>query len=91
MLNTLQSIAEQTDCAMIYVTHHADEILPFFTHAMLLKDKTVHSQGEIGDIITAENLSDFLGAPAEVIEMNGHIYFKLSENMCMDKNLWNSL
>lgn len=35
--NTLTNIASNTDSTMIYVTHHFDEIMPFFNKALLIK------------------------------------------------------
>jgi len=88
VLNTLQDIIENTDCGIIYVTHHVDEILPSFTHAILLKNKSVHSQGKIEDVFSEHNMTDFFNAPTEVQRKEGHIYFRIAKNLCMDKMLW---
>jgi len=88
ILNTLQEIAACTQCSMIYVTHHSDEILPFFTHALLLKDKKIHSKGKINEIITEENMSDFFGVPTEVFNKDNHVLFKIKNTVYMDKKLW---
>ncbi len=47
--------------AMILVTHHVEEIPPGMTHALLLREGRVVSQGLIGDVLTSENLSEAFG------------------------------
>ena len=86
-LNTLADIAENTDSAMIYVTHHADEILPFFTHALLLKNGEIHSKGAIEEIITTENMSDFYNMPTSVLRNDGMVRFKAHDKLRMDRQL----
>ncbi|WP_188456425.1 ABC transporter ATP-binding protein [Virgibacillus oceani] len=44
---------------IIFVTHHLEEILPVFTHTILLQRGTVFDKGETADVLTAENLSRF--------------------------------
>ena len=39
------------------VTHHVEEIPPGFTHALLLRGGRVLAAGDIGDVLTAEALS----------------------------------
>src|SRR6478752_850973 len=46
---------------LVLVTHHVEEISPGFTHLMLLRDGAVHTAGPIGEVLTAENLSDAFG------------------------------
>jgi iron complex transport system ATP-binding protein len=55
----LRVIAQKKDRSMVYITHHADEILPFFSHALLLRDGKVFIQGEKNKVITSEILSEF--------------------------------
>lgn len=54
----LEVLAADPDApATVLVTHHVEEIPNGFTHAMLLKEGDVVSQGLIEDVLTAENLS----------------------------------
>ncbi|MFD3743080.1 ABC transporter ATP-binding protein [Nocardia sp. NPDC058633] len=58
LVERLGDLAADPDApAMVLVTHHVEEIPPGFTHAMLLKEGAVVSQGLLGDVVTAENLS----------------------------------
>ena len=51
IINTLQTV--------IYVTHHPEEILPLFNKDVLMKKGGIHSQGNLQDIFSGANLSDF--------------------------------
>ncbi|HSY17738.1 MAG TPA: ABC transporter ATP-binding protein [Candidatus Acidoferrales bacterium] len=42
---------------LILVTHHVEEIMPVFTHVLLLKDGAVLKAGETADALTSRNLS----------------------------------
>lgn len=55
--------------AIIYVTHHAEEITSNFTHVLLLKDGKVLAQGPKQDILTPDLLSKFYGNQVELIEL----------------------
>ncbi|HEM2743406.1 TPA: ABC transporter ATP-binding protein [Streptococcus suis] len=63
--------------AIIYVTHHAEEITDNFTHVLLLKDGKVLAQGAKQDILTPELLSDFYGNQVELIDLGeGRLFIK---------------
>jgi iron complex transport system ATP-binding protein len=56
---------------LVLVTHHVEEIPPGFTHLMLLRDGRVHRAGPIGEVLTAENLSEAFGLPLVVAHGGG--------------------
>ncbi|WP_035177674.1 ABC transporter ATP-binding protein [Alkalihalobacterium bogoriense] len=57
-LNSIQAASkEKAAPTMIYVTHHIDEILPCFTHCLLLKDGQIFAQGKKEEIMIPELLS----------------------------------
>ncbi|MEU4810925.1 ABC transporter ATP-binding protein [Nocardia fluminea] len=59
LVERLGDLAADADApAMVLVTHHVEEIPPGFTHALLLKEGEVVGQGLLGDVLTAENLSN---------------------------------
>ena len=57
--------------AMAMVTHHLEEIPAGFTHALLLKNGALLTQGEIGTTITSENISEAFNFPLTVSYQNG--------------------
>ncbi|SHK05197.1 iron complex transport system ATP-binding protein [Geosporobacter subterraneus DSM 17957] len=64
----LLSIIEKLSCekdapTLIYVTHRTEEILPVFSHTLLLRRGEIHSSGKTAAVLTTENLSDFFETP----------------------------
>lgn len=43
---------------LLYVTHHSEEILPCFTHVLLLKNGRISASGPKHEVMTSEHLSD---------------------------------
>jgi iron complex transport system ATP-binding protein len=52
--------------SLILVTHHVEEIPPNFTHALLLKSGQVCASGEVGEVISSENMSEAFGIALDV-------------------------
>lgn len=59
--------------SLVLVTHHVEEIMPCFTHALLMKQGEVLSSGSKDGVITSENLSSAYGA-ALSLERDGARY-----------------
>ncbi len=71
----LSTLALDPDApAIVLVTHHVEEIPPGFTHAMLLKEGEVVTQGLLTDVLTAESLSETFSQRI-VLERSGKRYF----------------
>lgn len=87
-LNTLCEIEAQTDATIIYVTHHSDEILPFFGKALLIKKGQVHSQGNIHEVFSTENISGFFGQTTEVEWVKDSVGFKINQKFHVANDLW---
>jgi iron complex transport system ATP-binding protein len=49
--------------ALVLVTHHVEEIMPVFTHALLLREGNVLAAGPRERVLTSANLSATFGAP----------------------------
>jgi iron complex transport system ATP-binding protein len=62
--------------AMVFVTHHMEEIPAGFTHALLLKDGAVFAQGALEDVVEAATLSECFSTPLAVERIRGR-YFVL--------------
>jgi iron complex transport system ATP-binding protein len=62
-LQWLQQLATQPDApSLVLVTHHVEEILPCFTHVLLLREGRVLSAGTRDEVLTSPRLSEAYGA-----------------------------
>jgi iron complex transport system ATP-binding protein len=53
--------------ALVLVTHHVDEIMPAFTHALLLRSGRVVAAGRRRNVLTSANLSALFGASLRLV------------------------
>lgn len=64
LLSMVENLSCEPDApTLIYVTHLTEEILPSFSHTLLLRRGQVHSSGKTTDLMTKENLCDFFETP----------------------------
>lgn len=67
VLQTVSKLAEEPNApTLIYVTHHVEEILPCFTHVLLMKNGKSILAGTREDILVEDILSDFFGTPVSL-------------------------
>jgi iron complex transport system ATP-binding protein len=72
LLELLSGFAKSKSApAMVMVTHHVEEIPRGFTHALLLADGKVVSEGKLDDVVTAKKLSKTFGIPLELSSSKG--------------------
>lgn len=57
--------------SLVLVTHHAEEIMPSFTHALLLKDGAVFASGAKASVITSRRMGGAFGARISVRRERG--------------------
>jgi iron complex transport system ATP-binding protein len=70
-LETVERITNNDNApAIIYVTHHVEEILPIFNKTLLLKAGQVFAAGDTCEMISSHQLTDFFNIPVEVIWTN---------------------
>jgi len=80
LLERIASLAKQEDCpTLIYVTHHVEEILPCFTHTLLLKNGEVFAQGETGAVLTSEGMSTFFEVPIQLEKENERYWLTIKQ------------
>lgn len=77
LLEALQNQAANSSTALLYVTHHIEEIFPAITHVAVIKDGRMTAAGEKKDVLTQEVLSDAFGLPVEVEWRNGRSWLKV--------------
>lgn len=79
LLSIIEKLSSEKDApTIIYVTHLTEEILPTFSHTLLLRRGEVHSAGETASVLTEENLTDFLEAPVRCEKSGDRIICSLS-------------
>jgi iron complex transport system ATP-binding protein len=61
-LSTLEALCHKKDGpTLVFVTHHIEEIMPVFTHVLILKRGEVLAQGPKDEVLSARVLEDALG------------------------------
>ncbi len=79
-LHFLQRLAlKKTAPTLLFVTHHVEEILPLFTHALLLRKGRVHTAGPIATTLTSASLSQTFDAPLRLRKNAGRFSAKLGQ------------
>lgn len=79
LLEMVQQIAEKEGGpTLIYVTHHVEEILPCFSHALLMKKGEVFKSGAKDEVLTASSLTSFFNAPLHVEERQQRKWLSLA-------------
>ncbi|MGX7197908.1 ABC transporter ATP-binding protein [Enterococcus olivae] len=56
--------------ALLFVTHHTEEILPFINHVMMLKNGAIFAKGAREDILTTELLPKFYDKPVTMFPLS---------------------
>lgn len=64
---------------LLYVTHRTEEILPVFTHTILMKKGHVYGAGKTEEILNEEVLSSFFDEPVQVRKQQHRIWVTLAE------------
>ncbi|GGE55424.1 putative ABC transporter ATP-binding protein YlmA [Pullulanibacillus camelliae] len=62
---------------LIYVTHHVEEILPCFTHTLMLKKGEVFHSGPTPSALTTEQLTDFFETPIALKQQDERVWLSL--------------
>lgn len=65
MLLAIDNLRKQ-DIAVVYVTHHIEEIMPLFTHIALIKDGKVAAAGPKKEVLTKETIMETYGISVEL-------------------------
>jgi iron complex transport system ATP-binding protein len=62
---------------LVLVTHHVEEIMPLFTHVLILKSARVLAQGPRKNALTSATLSEAFGQPARLRRQRGRYTLEL--------------
>src|SRR5699024_5609223 len=64
LMTSINELASNPDApTIILVTHHIEEVLPMFSHTLLLKQGEVYGHGTREEMFTSEKLTDFFEIP----------------------------
>ncbi len=71
-LTTLSILGRQKKIpALIYVTHHIEEILPLFRKTLVLRQGKVIHAGPTRTVVNADVLKELYGVSVEIIKKRG--------------------
>lgn len=80
LLKMIYHLSESEDCpTLLYVTHHVEEVLPCFTHTLLLRRGEIFNQGYSSEMLTEEMLSRFYERPVSVQREQNRTWIALKE------------
>ncbi|WP_026695474.1 ABC transporter ATP-binding protein [Peribacillus kribbensis] len=78
LLSTIEDLTSaQNGPAVIYVTHHIEEIVPSISHVMLLKNGSVIAQGDKHATLTEPLLHETFRVPLSVDWLDGRPWIKV--------------
>lgn len=67
----LDKCRKNNDFSSVLITHRLDEIPPFYTNGILLKEGEILAWGKLEEILTGPLVSETYGLPLEVVSKNG--------------------
>ncbi len=73
-------LQNNTDLTLIMITHHVEEILPEFTHALLLKHGEIQNSGTIENTITSSQLSQLFESDIQLEQIETRYYSKITSH-----------
>lgn len=88
-LNSIKNIANESDATIVCATHYNEEILPFFTKAILLKKGTIIMQDTLDKVFTSENISNFFEVETNCQFKDEMIRMEINQKLSLPQELWN--
>ncbi|MDW7672495.1 MAG: ABC transporter ATP-binding protein [Bacillota bacterium] len=80
LLHFIEQLGRKPDApALLYVTHRTEEILPVFSHTLLLRKGQVYHAGETCKMLTRQTLTGFFETPVTVRHRNNRTWVGLPE------------
>lgn len=77
LLESIEAMMKKESApTLLYVTHHVEEILPIFSHTLLLKRGEVFDSGETKEMLSARKLSALFESDVSVIWDEGRASLK---------------
>ncbi|HBU83795.1 MAG TPA: ABC transporter ATP-binding protein [Paenibacillus sp.] len=80
LLESISELTQKPDTpSLIYVTHHTEEILPVFSHSLLLRRGEIVNSGLTSELMNKDVLSNFFESPVDVDRHGERVYVRASE------------
>ena len=70
-LGLVEQLGRQSRPSLLFVTHHVEEIVPAFRHAMLLREGRIFASGAARLVLNGASLSAVFGAPVRLSRLSG--------------------
>ncbi|SMP44618.1 ABC transporter ATP-binding protein [Anoxynatronum buryatiense] len=81
LLTFIEALGRKPDApVLLYVTHRTEEILPIFSHTILLKKGHVYEAGKTEAILSEKVLSSFFDEPVQVRKHQKRIWVTLADH-----------
>lgn len=78
LLDSIEWLAGQPGGpTLVFVTHHIEEVVPSFTHALVLKRGRVLAAGPKSEVLTDQILTEAFGLPIEVDARHGRFWARV--------------
>ncbi len=69
-----QLMKKRKDLTVVMITHHVEEIMPSFTHALQIKDGNTLASGKITETLTSKSLSNLFNANISLEHQQNRYY-----------------
>ncbi|KOY14389.1 ABC transporter ATP-binding protein [Paenibacillus xylanivorans] len=80
LLESISELTQKPDTpSLIYVTHHTEEILPVFSHSLLLRRGEIVNSGLTSELMNKDVLSKFFESPVDVDRHGERVYVRASD------------
>ena len=80
-LRFLAQLAKQKNGpTLVFITHHVEEIIPAFTHVLLLKEGTVHAMGKKAVVLNSKNLAATFKVPLTLVKQGPRYELKIKSS-----------
>ncbi|MGI8966179.1 MAG: hypothetical protein ACR2H1_08860, partial [Limisphaerales bacterium] len=74
---------------LVFVTHHVEEILPIFSHVLLLKNGQILAAGKKNSTLTSKNFSAAFAAQVRLTKVAGRYQLNAVEKIRIGNRLKN--
>ena len=72
-----QLMQKRNDLTVVMITHHVEEIMPSFTHALQIKGGNAIASGTIHQTLTSESLTELFNADVTLEKENSRYYARI--------------